>query len=205
MKKFIVTTLILTLALFIFPLSSFGEEALVCPREPGQDIQGLVFDFSELGALPIDLPDKNVNWEEFWITCVKVQAQGGELIIVTSSGRYNYDAKLDGGEIFATDDIDAKCDPEVDPIKEWTRVWTFEFDSATLNEHFIINDNDKDYIMDEGCAIARTFEPPYGTPLDLFFKVKKATLIYDDSTNSQPFNLMLKLNDSLPQIYKLKW
>jgi len=221
MKKLIVTTLILSLALFVFTPSSFagnGNGALVCPREqPGAEILGLVFDFqdpypdpdnTECNGLPMDLPDEYGAWEKVCITCVAVKAQGGELIIVTSSGRYNLDAKLEGddGNIFATDDLDVDCNPEEADPADWTRVWTFEFDSATLNAHFIINDYDINYIMDGGCETARTFEVPYGTPLDLFFKVKEATLIDDDEVPiGPPFDLMLKLKDSeFVQIYKLK-
>ncbi len=197
MKKFIVATLILTLTLLIFPLSSFGEEALVCPREPGQDIEGLVFDFGPNG-LPVILPDEEgEGTQTFLFKCVEVRAQGGEHIVLTSSGLYNYDVKLegDGGILLATD-RKVKCKPG----KKWKPVLAAEFDSATLNEHFIIEDNEIiDDIMHGGCPAARAFEVPEWATVDLFFKVKEATLF-----NGQSFDLMLKLDDSEVQIYKLR-
>jgi len=198
-KKVIVAACILAIVLFVFPLSSFGEEALVCPGEPGQDIQGLVFDFGAIG-LPIELPDEDGIPQEFWITCVEVLAQGRENIVLTSSGLYNYDAKLEGeGGIILATDKKVKCKPD----GKWRPVLGFEFDSASLNEHFIIEDNEIiDEIMDGGCDTARTFEPGDEIPLDIFFKVKEATLI----TQGDPivFDIMLKLNDSELQIFTLK-
>ena len=183
-KKSIVAACILAIALFIFPTSSFGGGALVCQNE--DDIQGLVFDFGP--GLPLELPGLG----EVTVTCAEVQAPGREIIIVTPSGRYNYDAKIEGGVIFATTE-DVECVPD----SEWEPELVFEFDSATLNEHFILDDID----LIPDCETALGFQVPEDVDVDLFFKVKEAILI---EPLVGPFNIMLKLKDSLPQIFKLK-
>ena len=185
-KKIIVAAWILSIALFIFPVSSFGGGALVCLNEG--EIEGLVFDFGE--GLPVTLPGLE---EPVIVTCAEVQAPGREIIIITRSGQYNYDAKIEGGYIFATTE-DVNCGSDWDPDL------VFEFESATLNEHFIIDDID--IILD--CEAARTFQVPDHVDVDLFFKAKETILIDEEGAQLGPFNLMLKLKDSLPQIFKLK-
>ena len=187
-KKILVAACILSSALFILPVSSFGEGALVCPNEG--EIEGLVFDFGE--GLPVTLPGLE---EPVIVTCAEVQAPGREIIIITRSGQYNYDAKIEGGYIFATTEGD-NCGSE----SEWDPDLVFEFESATLNEHFIIDDTD--LILD--CEAARAFQVPDHVDVDLFFKAKETILIDEEGAQLGPFNLMLKLKDSLPQIFKLK-
>jgi len=185
-KKFLVAACILSSALFILPVSSFGDGALVCPNEG--EIEGLIFDFGE--GLPVTLPGLE---EPVIVTCAEVQAPGREIIIINPSGQYNYDAKIEGGYIFATTE-------GVNCGSEWGSDLVFEFESATLNEHFIIDDID--LILD--CEIARTFQVPDHVSVDLFFKAKETILIDEEGAQLGPFNLMLKLKDSLPQIFKLK-
>jgi len=97
--------------------------------------------------------------------------------------------------IFATTE-DVIC--ELDSV--WEPDLVFEFESATLNEHFIIDDMD----LIPNCEVARTFQVPEGVDVDLFFKVKETILIDEEGPQLGPFNLMLKLKGSLPQIFKLK-
>lgn len=189
-KKNIVIACILSIALFIFPVSSFGGGALVCLNEG--EIEGLVFDFGE--GLPVTLPGLE---DPVIVTCAEVQAPGREIIIITPSGQYNYDAKIEGGLIFATTE-DVICEPD----SGWEPDLVFEFESATLNEHFIIDDIN----LIPDCEVARTFQVPEDIDVDLFFKVKETILIDEEGAplGLGPFNLMLKLKDSLPQILKLK-
>jgi len=70
-KKIIVAACILSIALFIFPVSSFGGGALVCPNDG--EIEGLVFDFGE--GLPVTLPGLE---DPVIVTCAEVQAPGKE-------------------------------------------------------------------------------------------------------------------------------
>ncbi len=188
-KKIIVAAFILSIALFIFPVSSFGGGALVCQNDG--DIEGLVFDFGE--GLPITLPGLEYP---VIVTCAEVEAPGREIIIITPSGRYNYDAKIEEGLIFATtENVDCV------PGSLWEPDLVFQFESATLNEHFIIDDID--LILD--CEVARTFQTPDDVDVDLFFMAKETILIDEEGgALLGPFNLMLKLKDSLPQIFTLK-
>ena len=187
-KMIFVVVCILSTAIFIFPVRSFGSGALVCPNEG--NIEGLVFDFGE--GLPVTLPGQE---EPVIITCAEVQAQGREIIIITPSGHYNYDAKIEGGVIFATTG-NVNCVPDSD----WQPELEFEFESATLNEHFIIDDID----LVSDCEDALTFQIPEDVEVDLFFKVKETVLIDEEGGSLGPFNFMLKLKNSLPQIIKLK-
>jgi hypothetical protein len=186
-KKILVAACIFSSALFIFPVSSFGGGALVCPNEG--EIEGLVFDFGE--GLPVTLPGLE---GPIIITCAEVVAPGREIIIITPSGQYNYDAKIEGGSIFATTE-DVNCG------SDWEADLEFEFESATLNEHFIIGDID----LIPDCEVARTFQVPEDIDVDLFFKAKETILVDEEGAPlAPPFNFMLKLKDSLPQIFMLK-
>ena len=159
-KKIFVAVWILSIALFIFPLSSFGGRAIVCPNEG--PIGGLEFDFGEEG-LTVTLPLGEVT-----VNYVEVEASGREIIIVTPSGQYIYDAKLGGGTIHGFDG-------------EGTEVLTLDFSSAALNEHFTIEE-EYDILID--CEeIEEVVVPP---TVDLFFR---ATLIIDGVS----YNFLLKL------------
>ena len=188
-KKILVAACILSSALFIFPVTSFGGGALVCPNEG--EIGGLVFDFGE--GLPVTLPGLE---EPVIVTCAEVHAPGREIIIITPSGQYNYDAEIEGGFIFATTE-EVTCEPD----SGWEPDLVFEFESATLNEHFIIGNID----LIPDCEVARTFQVPEDVDVDLFFKAKETILVDEEGAPlAPPFNFMLKLKDSLPQIFMLK-
>ena len=193
MKKFIVTTLILTLALFIFTLSSFGGGAYVerneAPNDDFEYIQDLVFDFGD--DFVLELPDGT----ELEVKCVAVVAPGKEIIVITPSDRYNYDAKLEAGTNYATSpNADLECSElnsliETPDALEALADLVIIFESASLNEHYIE-------------------EEPGVVPdiVNLFFKVKDAMFIGQDGYPIEPpFNLMLKLKNSVPQIIKFKF
>jgi len=181
-KKIFVAALILSITLIISPLSSFGGGALVCPNE--ENIVGLVFDFDP--PLPVTLLE---GYPEVIVTsAVVLPISGREMAVLNPSGQYNYHAILWGGTISA---YYGKKKP----------VFQLEFESATLDEHFTIPgeipvDPDCDYVLLE-------VEPD--DDVDLFFKVKEATLI-DNKGNvvSEPFDIMLKLKHSDLQIIMFK-
>lgn len=192
MKKIIIATLILTLALIIFPLGSFaknnnGKGATVIKYEavPPNYIEDLVFDFGD--GLPLDLPGFE---DPVIVQCAIVIAPGREILVITPSGQYNYDAKLDAGIIYATTidhDIQicsALLEEDPDDLINIADI-VMPFDSASLNEHFSVDDPEI---------------------VDLFFKVKNAAFIGPDGNIiGDPFNIMLKLKDSYPQIIKFKF
>jgi len=192
MKKFIVTTLILTLALFVFPLSSFakkdndkGNGAFVCYND--EEIEGLIFDFDppldpeDLPGLPIDDPIASV---------VVIVGDGSEeMATITPSQRFNYHATLLDGRINAFDE-------------DGNQVLVLRFESATLNEHYLIEghippeDDCEDFLLYPA--------PENNADVNLFFKIQNAKVCFvvdvhengddvlwcDDTT----FDLMLKLN-----------
>jgi hypothetical protein len=189
-KRIFVTALILFMAFFISPLSSFGEGAFVY-RHVG-DIEGLVFDFGEHG-LPLELPGLG----EVIVKCAEVQAPGREIIVISPAGQYNYYTKLQAGIIYAIDPTTfdqsgySTClelyHAEYDYIVRNNSIELF-FGSAMLSEHFTIEppipDNPEE------------FEVPQD--VDLFFKVKHATLY------GMSFDLMLKLKHSELQFIMFK-
>ena len=194
-KKIIVAALILTITLFIFPLSSFGGGALICPEEPQEgNIEGLVFYFGP--DFELELP-----WQEDPVPVVYaiVETFGSEMTVITPSGQYFYHATLSGGitdegkgVIYAYDVIPGE-EPEEEPVL------VFEFESATLNEHFTIDD----YDPLEDCTKLPDIVMP--SDVDLFFKVKNARLIFPWGDWSQiPFDIMLKLKHSALQIIMFK-
>jgi len=211
MKKFIVTTLILILALFIFPLSSFagngnGNGAYLDKTEdPPQYIEDLVFDFRD--GLEITLPVAEDDFRTFFLKCAEVQAEGREILVITPSYRYNYNARLETGHIYAIEPESmpknyTTClqlqfgDTETDPILPPLLDWIFDnadivvsFESASLNEHFIIVDPDALGVPED---------------VDLFFKVNGAQLIEDhyEAVDGMPFDLKLKLKNGEVQFPK---
>lgn len=187
-KKIIFAVCILSIALFIFPVSSFGEGALVCPNEG--EIEGLVFNFGS--GLPVTLPELG----EVTITNATVEASGSEMIVITLSGQYNYHAILWGGI-----EGSGKGIIYADTVEVGTLV--FEFESATLDEHFDIFQV-PNQIIPENCDDVLDVVVP--DDVDLFFKVKEATLIEvcsgkgkskkrkcNDVDERVSFDLMLKL------------
>lgn len=188
MKKVIVTTLILTLALFVFPLSSFakkdndnGNGAFVCTNE--DDISGLVFDFDP--SLEVELP----GFPAIAVTSVEVLVDGGsEMAVLTPSGRYNYHAALLGGTIFAYDE----------DVDEEVPVLVLTFESGTLNENFNIYDVEDPVILKD-CEDVLTYQVT-DEDVSLFFKVKEAQFCDSVDENGDliciepAFDIMLKLN-----------
>lgn len=182
MKQIIVTTLVLALAILIFPVSSFakknngnGNGAFVCTND--EDITGLVFDFDP----PLEVTLPVFPPIEVLVTSVEVEVDGGsEMAVLTPSGRYNYHAALLDGTIYAY--------YEEEPVLVST------FESGTLNENFNIYDVE-DPVIPENCEEVLTYHVT-NEEVSLFFKVKEAR-ICDDSggCGGQPFNLMLKLNN----------
>lgn len=225
MKKLIVTILILTVALFIFTPSSFakkdngqGNGALVCPGpEDGNNIQGLVFPLSDV-ILPLPVGEDLLYLE---ITYVVVESSGSELIVLTPSGQYNYHATLyndlakgtinaDAFILIVDEDGNFLVDENGDLIKEGPVQLVFEFETATLNEHFNIYDADNPYVPVD-CSDINSVNVPLDT-VNLFFKVKDAALFsYTDvngdtydNLEGEPFDLNLKLKHGDVQFIRFK-
>ena len=194
MKKLISTILILTVALFMFTPCSFAE------KDNGK------------GACIISNTDEPIQGLEFpfydgFIQHVTVHAVGSELIVITPSARYNYHATLyEGVNGLDKGTIDAYAILEsVDESGEKVQIpltLFFEFESATLNEHFII---EPDFLPIDCENI-----PDNITPFDtnLFFKVKETTLIEIDPPlapiDPVTFDLNLKLKHGDVQFVKFK-
>jgi hypothetical protein len=166
MKKTIIAAAILTIVLFVFPLSSLakggkgGGDSLVCAFEG--DITGLVFDFGDGFVFPLG------DIGEAIITSVRVVASGQELTVVIPPKQFIYNANLSEGwensdsvygKIFANatlgnDDVTLEI----------------EFDSATLFEQFKIKKKDKTDI----CADLEDITVP--KKVDLFLEITNARL-----------------------------
>ncbi len=200
-KKVIIAALILAIAIFVFPLSSFGEGEDGCIIRNEGDIEGLVF---PLGGLALDIPVKNLMGQDgdtitINVSFVVVYAGGKEVGTLTPAGQFIYEARLprvwQGGVL----------DPELPPplpnlriihaITPDENVWTFAFRRAKLFEYFI----DDEQIPSDLCSL----DDPLGriyVPLDavdLFFMVRKARLILVNGIppkkNQPKFDLTLKI------------
>ena len=167
MKKVIVAACILTIALFVFPFSSFakggkgGGDSLVCAFMG--DITGLGFDFGDGFVFPLgDLLG------EATITSVEVQASGQELTVIIPPKQFIYNASLSEGWE-SSDSVYGKIFANATLGNDDVTL-EFEFDFATIFEQFKIKKKDKTHI----CAdLANITEPK---KVDLFFEITNARL-----------------------------
>ncbi len=141
MRKVIITAWFFSLALSIASVVSFSDKIVV--KHEG-DIEGMVFSFGNDG-LPVDLP----GIPEITVRFAQVEASGKERITITSSGQYNYKAKLGEGVIHAWERVPKLDDngvPKCKPNGEFLSKPTLQvpMKSATSNEHFTIPDFDPD-------------------------------------------------------------
>ena len=202
-KKVIVAATILTVVLFVFPLSSFGKggkgggDSLICAFEG--DIQGLVFDFGDGFTLGFEIDGNQV---EATITSVVVQAKGQETTVVISPKQFIYNTNLseswessdwDYGKIIAN----ATLDYGGGYIEEDVTL-EFEFEFATIFEQFKIKKKD----MPTECADLLDVTVP--KKVDLFFEVTRTRLVLgiDEATGDyllgDPFNLVLVIDKGKP-------
>ena len=140
MKKITFAICIASIAIFTLPAVTSSSAIVV--RDEGE-IEGLVFDLSP--GLPVQLPGIDMT-----IKFIEIEAQGIEQIVITPSGRYNYNCTLGQGKIYAWEEV-----PELDnngiPLRdeegnsfESPPNLTVAIGSATSNEHFAIPDFDPD-------------------------------------------------------------
>ena len=196
MKKIIVAVCILSIALFIFPVSSFAKKGESCVFPNNGNIEDLVFDFGdgfvlELGGLEVTVLE------------VIVYAGGRETTVVAPKKQYIYNNSLSEGWVYDEDeDKDLVPQPVggeliIYAFTEEYGYLMFEFESATLFEHFKI----KKRQIDAACEGGEVKVPK---KVDLFFEVKEAQLIGPDfildylGSESQPFNLILEILDGKP-------
>jgi hypothetical protein len=200
MKKIIVAALILTIVLFIFPLSSFAKKGKSCVVPNSGNIEDLVFDFGDGFVLELD------GLGEITVLEVIVYAGGRETTVVAPKEKYIYNNSLSEGWVWAQGD-DALVPPPVEGeliIYAFTEDYgylEFEFESATLFEHFKI----KKRQLDAACD-GREVKVP--KKVDLFFEVKEAqwigpkdildSLEYKYGFIPQPFNFILEIIDGKP-------
>ena len=190
-KKVIVAAYILTIALFVFPLSSFakggngGRDSLVCAFRG--DITGLVYDFGDGFALDFGI-------FEATITSVEVRASGQELTVVIQPKQYIYSATLsegwagsENGKILAIANLDFG---DGNIVEDFTL--EFEFDFATIFEQFKIKKKD----IPDTCDDLEDITVP--KKVDLFFEVTDAILIDNDVPLSDTFNLVLVIDKGKP-------
>jgi hypothetical protein len=200
MKKIIVAALILTIVLFIFPLSSFAKKGKSCVVPNSGNIEDLVFDFGDGFVLELD------GLGEITVLEVIVYAGGRETTVVAPKEKYIYNNSLSEGW-----DGEQKEEALVPPpvegeliIYSFTEDYgylEFEFESATLFEHFKI----KKRQIDAACEGGEVRVPK---KVDLFFEVKEAQLIGPDYVLDylksaykfipQPVNFMLEIIDGKP-------
>jgi hypothetical protein len=164
------------------------------------NIKDLVFDFGDGFVLELD------GLGEVTILKVIVYAGGRETTVVTSQKKYIYNNSLSVGWEWEPEDA-ALVPPPVDG-KRIIYAFTdgdelplmFEFESATLFEHFKINKSQ----IDAACEGSEVRVPK---KVDLFFEVKEALLV-DDLANPVvdelgnpligPLNLILEIIDGKP-------
>ena len=192
-KKVIVAATILTIVLFVFPLSSFakggkGGDSLVCGFKG--TITGLEFDFGD--GFTLDFGDFEAT-----ITSVEVIATGQELTVVIPPKQFIYSANLsedwdsEDGKIIANAIIIVD-DMEV-PVE-----LVFMFDFATIFEQFKIKKKD----IPDACEDLLDVTVP--KKVDLFFEVTRTRLVLgiDEATGDyllgDPFNLVLVIDKGKP-------
>lgn len=181
-KKIIVAALILTIALFSFPVSSFGWEGCVIRNEG--DILGLEFYFGEEG-LPLELP----GLPPVHVTYAEVQASGKEKTFITPFDQYIYETKLwEGWE--DSDSEDSEKGKIIADTAEGIPL-VFFFKSAKLFESFLIMDPEIE--VPEACEEGIVPEVPF--VVDLLFEVTKAKLV---GVPGLKFNIILRINAGIP-------
>jgi hypothetical protein len=203
MKKSIVAACILTIVLFVFPLSSFakgGKGGCVVPFKG--NIEDLVFDFGD--GFVLELGDLG----EVTVLEVIVYAGGRETTVVTPKKKYIYNNSLSVGWEWGLEDKALVPQPVNGKriiyafTEEFGDEWplVFEFESATLFEHFKIDKRQ----IDAACEGSEVRVPK---KVDLFFEVKQAILIDefgdpvvgdDDNPLIGPFNFILEIIDGKP-------
>ena len=204
-KKVIAAVCILTLALFVFPFSSFAKggakEGCVVPF--AGNIEDLVFDFGDGFVLELD------GLGEVTVLEVIVYARGRETTVVTPQKKYIYNNSLSVGWVSEDEDADAALiPPPVDrelilyAFTEDYGYLVFEFESATVFEHFKIKKNQIDAACEGG-------EVKVPKKVDLFFEVKEAQMIGPDYLLGflyskygfipQPSNFIIEIIDGKPE------
>ena len=176
MRKITFAASTLTIILLVFTFSVFSESI----THEGA-IEGLVFLFYP-EPLPLVLPGVDAN-----VAFAFVEAEGREHIVITPSGQYNYNAKLESGTVYVWEDIELVTDSEGNVIDIITLgdpiIITLE--SGSLNEHFDIEGPIPDDPLD--------VEVP--DDVDLYFK---ATLTTDEGT----VDYQLKIKNGQVQFIK---
>ena len=204
MKKIIVTACILSIALFIFPVSSFAKggakEGCVFPSEG--NIEDLVFDFEDGFVLGLGYLG------EVTVLEVIVFAGGRETTVVTPKKKYIYNNSLSKGWVVEPED-EAALVPQPVGGKRTIYAFTeeygylvFEFKSATIFEHFKINKKQ----IDAACKGGEVKVPK---KVDLFLEVKEAQIVGPDYLLGflyseyefipQPSNFIIEILDGQPE------
>ena len=194
-KKVSAAVCILTLALFIFPFSSFAWEGCVTSNKG--DIHDLDFLFNP--PLDMELPIGKVS-----VTEVIVQASGKEEASITPFDKYIYESTLNKGwEYLKKGSKHSKKGilianafyyyyTGVEYEKEDLTL-VFEFKEARIFESFSPDDpEDAREVACENGIIDPDVEVETGT-LQLYFEVKKAKLI---GMPGVKFNLVLKIDEA---------
>lgn len=171
MKKIIFAGCILTIILFLFPLSSIakggkgGGDSLVCPFEG--NITGLELDFGDGFSLDLGLG------LPVTITYVEVEASGQEMTVVIPPKKFIYNANLFGGWDSAKGKIFAYATMNLGKkrgkVEDVTLV--FQFDFATIFERFDIKKKE----IPADCADLLEVNVP--KKMNLYFEVTNAQLI----------------------------
>jgi hypothetical protein len=196
MKKIIVATCILTIVLCYFPLSSFarggGPKSCVVPF--AGNIEDLVFDFDDGFVLELE------PFGQITVLKAVIYAGGRETTVVTPKKQYVYNTSLSAGWVGSAED-DGLIPPPVDGkrilyalTEEYGDQWplVFEFESATLFEHFKI----KKKQIDAACEGSEVKVPK---KVDLFLEVKQAILIDEHGQPpAVPLNFILEIIDGKP-------
>jgi hypothetical protein len=195
MKKIIVAACILTIVLFVFPLSSFakggkkgGGDSLVCANKG--IIEGIVFDFGD--GFTLDFGEQGVAI----ITSVEVVSSGQELTVVIPPKQFIYSANLSEGSDSEDGLILADAIIIVDDMEVEVEL-VFMFDFATIFEQFKLKKKDKT----DTCEDLLDVTVP--KKVDLFFEVTDARMFLgiDDKGEYQfgdPFNLVLVIDKGKP-------
>jgi hypothetical protein len=215
-KKVTIAVCILTIVLFIFPLSSFakggkaGGDSLVCASMG--NITGLEFDFGD--GFPLNLG----GGLEVTIIGVEVEASGQETTVITPPKKYIYNAILSaglinsGGGVSAFGKLYAVAILDIGRAGSMDVILESEFVSANVFEQFKIKKRDlPDSNADILEACADLLDVTVPKKVDLFFEVKEIELtgitdlegndiISDlvsvgfDPSVVQPFNLVLVID-----------
>jgi len=191
-KKVSAAVCILTLALFIFPFSSFAWEGCVTSNKG--DIHDLDFLFDP--PLGMELPIGTV-----YVTEVIVQASGKEEASITPFDKYIYESTLKKGwEYLKKGSKHSKKGIIIanafyytgeDETEDLTLV--FEFKEARIFESFSPDDpEDAREVACENGIIDPDVEVETGT-LQLYFEVKRAKLV---GMPGVKFNLVLKIDEA---------